>query len=121
MKKALTISLSVVLVACCLSIIAVAVKAQSLQISVSPEDANASAYQKITFYSTVSGGTSPYQYRWAIGTSPLGALSILDGQPWNGGPNHVFVEGSGTYFVVAEVKDANNNTATWYYSIATWT
>ncbi|MEM2995279.1 MAG: PKD domain-containing protein [Candidatus Bathyarchaeia archaeon] len=75
---------------------------QPLTASISPSTAKIKIGESVTFTSTVSGGTKPYQYQWYLNGTPASA----DGNSWTFTPT-----ATGTYIVYLIVTDASANTA----------
>jgi PKD repeat protein len=74
-----------------------------LSVSISPPSASVRVGQSVNFFSTVSGGTAPYNYQWYLNdTAVSGAIS----DSWVFTPT-----ASGTYMVYLKVTDKNGNTA----------
>ncbi|MGQ9539102.1 MAG: PKD domain-containing protein [Candidatus Bathycorpusculaceae bacterium] len=66
-------------------------------VSISPMTASILVGQRVTFTSTVSGGTPPYHYQWYVNNQPVsGATS----ESWTFTPTT-----TGTYYVVLKVTD----------------
>ncbi|MDH7563921.1 MAG: PKD domain-containing protein [Candidatus Bathyarchaeota archaeon] len=74
-----------------------------LSVSISPLLAYVNPGHIVPFTSTVSGGTSPYSYKWYMNGNPV---SGANASTWAFQPMAV-----GTYYVQLVVTDANNNTA----------
>ena len=74
-----------------------------LTVSISPTSASILVGQSVTFTSTVSGGYTPYIYRWFLNGNPVsGATS----DTWTFTPTE-----AGIYYVYLKVTDAEGNTA----------
>jgi len=77
--------------------------APQLTVSISPMSASILVGQSVEFTSTVSGGYSPYSYRWYLNGNPVsGATS----SSWTFSPTS-----TGIYYVYLKVTDANSNIA----------
>jgi PKD repeat protein len=77
--------------------------ASQLSASISPTSASILVGQSITFTSTVSGGYTPYSYKWYLNGAPVSGATSTS---WTFTPN-----ASGIYQVYLKVKDTKANTS----------
>lgn len=74
-----------------------------LSVSISPLNASIYVGQSVSFTSTVSGGTTPYNYQWYVNGNPVSGATSAS---WTFTPT-----ASGVYYVHLKVTDAVGNTA----------